>query len=546
MTTDTHSSQILKGPVFADRLADVCRAGLPTVEPLDGLRYANILIPHLVGGELPFALHGVVGQALRMRGAQVTALVCDSILPACVSRKVDHYESACTRWCHSNAEPFAQAMGLPCRLHSEFITEAEIARCDRLAESAAEDELAIFSTDGIDYGHLIVQSVESFFRVGKYDPTDAEMVAKARDFLRSALYVTIIAERAFDELHVDKVLTDCGQQVEWGVFRAVANKRGIPVDVINVGLRGNALKLETDRPGEPTRQVPGWEVWRDQPLNDEQNAALDQYLHRREKVPYEFKDEKWQGRISDKDEVRRLIGLPDAPSGKVFAMFPNVGFDAGKTKTRPAFDNAADWVVETINRFAELPDHHLIVKVHPGELHRAALDPVVDLIARRCEPLPPNVHLIGPDTGITAHSVLRLADVALVYTSTVAAEAVGLGKPVILIGGGRHADHGVTTDVHDSAEYFGLLDDLAADRRTLDSPGDLGRRYAYAVFFRADIPIGHFRMLDIYVADMTIDSLADVAPGRDRYIDSLCRGVLLDEPFENPDALHPAAETAAR
>ena len=115
MTTQAPTIPILKGPAFAERLAEVCHDGLPAIRRLPDLRYERILIPHLVGGELPYALHGVIGQALRMRGAEVTALVCDSFLPACVSRKVDHYESACTRWCHRNAEPFARAMGLPCR-----------------------------------------------------------------------------------------------------------------------------------------------------------------------------------------------------------------------------------------------------------------------------------------------------------------------------------------------------------------------------------------------------------------------------------------------
>jgi len=558
---------ILKGPTFAQRLEEVCQAGLGDVHPIGHLKYRNILIPHLVGGELPFALHGFIGQALRMRGAAVTALLCDAFLPACVCRKVDHYESACTRWCHAHAGPFAEALQLPHRWHSRFITAEEKRACDRQVEATSAESLPTLKQEGLDLGPLIVQSVQSYYRVGRYDPSSAEMVATAREFLRSALYVSIIAERAFRDLAIDKIVTDCGQQVEWGVFRAVAGRYGIPVDVINVGLRGNALKLETDRPGGPTRQVPGWDAWRDLPLTPEQNRALDRYLARREKVPYEFKDERWQGRITDADEVRETIGLPAefesrVQSGEccssthhsqlatrtpgVFALFPNVGFDAGKTRTRAAFECAADWVIETIRYFASRPAHHLVVKVHPGELHRAALDPVMDLIRRECPRLPPNVHVIPPETGVTAHGVLRLADAALVYTSTVAAEAVGLGKPVVLVGGGRHSGHGVTVDVEDPRAYFTLLDDLCEGRRTLESPGELGRRYAYAVFFRADIPINHFRMLDIYVGDLTVERLSDLAPGRDACMDALCRGILLDESFENPHALHPEAGTSAR
>jgi hypothetical protein len=148
--------------------------------------------------------------------------------------------------------------------------------------------------------------------------------------------------------------------------------------------------------------------------------------------------------------------------------------------------------------------------------------------------MPTNVKVIAPGTDITAQSVVKLADVALVYTSTVAAEAVGLGKPVILVGGGRHGGHGVTVDVSSAQEYFDLLDTICAGRRAIESPGELGRRYAYAVFFRADIPINHFRMLDINVAELTMSSLADLLPGCDPCMDAMCRGVLCDDLFENP------------
>lgn len=533
MTTLSLDTQVLRGDALGEKLSRAC-AVQPPPQPLTGIVHKNILIPHMVGGELEYALFGFLGKALEMRGANVVGLLCDSMLSACVCRKVDHYESACTRWCHRNSGPYAAAMGLTHRWYSEFITPGEIEQCHQLAQTVAPDSIAGFVHDGIAIGSLVPQSVESYFRLGNFEPGDTRMAEIARHFLASGLCLIKIAHRVIDAYEIDKIVSDCGMQVEWGVYRLVAAKRGIPVDVINVGLRGSAVKLEIDRPGQPTQRVAGWERWRDLPLTAAQNEALGAYLRKREITPYEFKGEKWRNRVAELDAARRLMGLPVDLDGMVFAMFPNVGFDAGKTKDRPAFDYAADWVVETINWFANHPRHHLIVKVHPGEHHRQARDPLVELIERRCGDVPSNVHVVPPETSVTAQSAVKLADVCLVYTSTVAVEAVGLGKPVVLVGGGRHSGHGVTIDVASRDAYFDLLESIVRENCAPDSPGELGRRYAYAVFFRADIPIQHFRMLDIHVADLLIDSLADLLPERDMCIDALCRGVLLDEPFENP------------
>ena len=533
MTSLSLESSVLRGEAFGEALARVC-ADPPSPQPLDGSRYRNVLIPHMVGGELEFALFGFLGKALELRGAHVVGLLCDAVLSACVCRKVDHHESACTRWCHRHSGSYASAMGLTHRWYGEFISTDEVERCHALACSVGVEHIAAFEHDKMPVGSLVAQSVESYFRVGCFDPDDAHMRRVAWDFLASGLCLLMIAGRVIDQYRIDKIVSDCGMQVEWGVFRLVAARRGIPVDVINVGLRGSSVKLELDRPGRCVQRVAGWDRWRSMPLSRAQDEALDAYLARRELTPYEFKGERWRNRVADPDAVRRTIQLPEQVGGRVVSMFPNVGFDAGKTKSRPAFDYAGDWVIETIRWFAGRGRHHLVVKVHPGEQHREARDPMAALIERRVGVLPGNVHLIGPDCGVTAQSVVRLSDVCLVYTSTVAVEAVGLNKPVVLAGGGRHAGHGVTIDVHDPAAYFDRLERITDGGERPEPPGMLGRRYAYAVFFRADIPIRHFRMLDIHVAEVLIDTLADLLPGRDPCMDALCRGVLLDEPFENP------------
>ena len=72
---------ILKGPTYTARLRQICGGELP-IQPLEGIRYQRILIPGITGGELHWAMMGLLGQALRIRGAEVTALLCDSQQPS--------------------------------------------------------------------------------------------------------------------------------------------------------------------------------------------------------------------------------------------------------------------------------------------------------------------------------------------------------------------------------------------------------------------------------------------------------------------------------
>ncbi len=97
----TASLALLKGEDFAERLRTIFADRLPEAS-LSNLQHKRILIPGLTGGELHFSILGFIAQALRIRGADVTALMCDELLPACTLRKADHVESACTRWCHRN------------------------------------------------------------------------------------------------------------------------------------------------------------------------------------------------------------------------------------------------------------------------------------------------------------------------------------------------------------------------------------------------------------------------------------------------------------
>ncbi len=523
---------VLKGRAFAERLAAVCQGPLP-LTPLAELKYRRVLIPGLVGGEIQVALLGLLGQALRMRGAEVTALMCDRFLPACTCRKVDHHELACERWCYTNAEPFARALRLPYRWHSAFITEAERAECGRLASAVPVEEIPHFRFRDIELGPHVVRSVESYFKVGECDWQRPDMARAARDLLLAGMYLTIVGARALDELQIDKVFVDDGQKIDWGVIRAVAVKQGIPVDVLWHGHRAYSVRFEREWPGQTAAHMPEWDTWRAPPLTPAQQADLDRYLAQHDCRPYEFQPD-WHAQPTPAAAVRRLLRLPERSTGLLFGLFSNVGFDAGLTKHGAAYESMTAWVVDTVEHFRRWPQHHLVVKAHPAENYQRALDNVAELIRLRCAPVPANVHLLPPDTPVTAQSVLRVLDCALLYTSTVAIEAGVVGVPVILAGGGWNAGRGFTADALDREDYLRRLERACAARELPATNVEAARRFAYAMWFRAALVIRYFDVLNWNVRALKLRNWSELAAGCDPVIDTICRGVLNDEPFEAP------------
>ena len=136
-----------------------------------------------------------------------------------------------------------------------------------------------------------------------------------------------------------------------------------------------------------------------------------------------------------------------------------------------------------------------------------------------------------PSTVVLSAKVMMSAVAAPVSS----AEAAALGKPVMLVGGGWNSGRGFTQDVTSPQQYFELLQRLCAGTIEYEHPLELARRYAYALFFRSNIPINHYEVLDVGVTSLKINSLNDLAPGRDASMDVICRGILNDGTIEAPE-----------
>ena len=107
------------------------------------------------------------------------------------------------------------------------------------------EDIPDYRWQDIAIGEHVMRSVESYFKVGSADFDNATVLAKAREFVLSALLLVIIGQRAIEELDIDKVVVVDGGKVDWGVIRALAVQAGIPVDIMRSGLRGFSVMFES-------------------------------------------------------------------------------------------------------------------------------------------------------------------------------------------------------------------------------------------------------------------------------------------------------------
>jgi hypothetical protein len=145
----------------------------------------------------------------------------------------------------------------------------------------------------------------------------------------------------------------------------------------------------------------------------------------------------------------------------------------------------AEWISRTVQYFTGRPDVQLIIRIHPGEVltHGQSMAEVV----RQVLPKPPeHIRLIGPKDKINTYDLIDVADLGLVYTTTVGLEMAMNGLPVIVSGKTHYRARGFTYEPDNWVAYFKLLGtmlDNPKSYRLTKNQVEHAWRYAYRFFF---------------------------------------------------------------
>lgn len=275
-----------------------------------------------------------------------------------------------------------------------------------------------------------------------------------------------------------------GSILEFAAVHQAARSLGLPAVTYEFGEQRGRIWLAQD--GEVMRQETDdlWQARGDIPLTPEQmEQARTLFASRQRASLWENFARRWQGAPGEGGEkARAMLGLDSRP---VVLLATNVIGDSLTLGRQVFSDSMTEWLERTVAYFAARPYVQFVARIHPGEMITKGPS-VGDVVCRVLPELPENIHLVPADAKINTYDLIEIADLGLVYTTTVGMEMAMSGAPVIVVGKTHYRGKGFTLDPGSWEGYFDLLD------RALAAPGqyrptgqqvESAWNYAYRFFF---------------------------------------------------------------
>lgn len=287
----------------------------------------------------------------------------------------------------------------------------------------------------------------------------------------------------------DLVLTPNGSILEMGAVYQVAKYLGIPAITYEFGEQRGRIWLAQG--AEVMRQETDdlWRVLEHRPLNDRQlERVRSLYSSRQNASLWENFGRLWQGLpLQGKGKVCQALNLDERP---VVLLAANVIGDS-LTLGRQVFSrNMTEWLQYTIAHFSTQPDVQLVVRIHPGERYTKGPS-VAEVVQQALPQLPEHIHLIQAHDPINTYDLIEIADLGLVYTTTVGMEMAMSGVPAIVSGSTHYRNKGFTLDPNSWPEFTSLVQAVSNNPSAYRLKPEQVRKawqYAYRFYFNFPCP----------------------------------------------------------
>ncbi|HEY5982524.1 MAG TPA: hypothetical protein VIU38_03565 [Anaerolineales bacterium] len=282
----------------------------------------------------------------------------------------------------------------------------------------------------------------------------------------------------------DAAIIPNGLVTELGVFHETARYLQLPTVTYEFNDQREQIWLADDDTVMHQNTDALWSARGDIPLSNEELDQIKGFEAARQSARVYGKGTRlWQDAPSQgSGALRQMLGLDERP---VVLLATNVLGDSLTLGRNIFAGSMAEWIRRTVRYFAERSDAQLVVRIHPGE--RLIKGPSMMRVIQQALPeKPDDIHVVGPAEPINTYDLMGLANLGLVYTTTVGMEMAMQGIPVVVAGNTHYRDRGFALAPRSWDEYFSMLDQelsARAPRRLSEYEIELAWRYGYRFFF---------------------------------------------------------------
>jgi hypothetical protein len=282
----------------------------------------------------------------------------------------------------------------------------------------------------------------------------------------------------------DVVIVPNGLILEFGVIFQVARYLDIPVVTYEFGEQRQRVWLSTNKPVMYQDTSEMWQALKEEPFDKGKFDKIKELVaSRQDATLWNNFYRRWQDVPSEGEEIVRLkLGLDRRP---IVLLAANVIGDSLTLDRQRFSESMTKWIKRTLAYFANRDDVQFVLRTHPGELNMTGPS-VADTVAQMMPEPPEHIHIIPPDAPINTYDLVSIADLGMVYTTTVGLEVAMSGLPVIVVGSTHYSDKGFTIDPISWDDYFANLEHALSDPKKLKpnkQKVEDAWHYAYRFFF---------------------------------------------------------------
>lgn len=473
----------------------------------------------------------ILGMSFKSRGFNVIYIFDDGVMPLneLTTKDVlskysikEYYKKVLS----ANKEMF-KYLPLKLKYISELIETKEISDFKETISRMGRNELLSYTFNGINLGIPAFMSALRYFKMGNL-PEGKEYDDVLREYVISSYISLQTSEILAYKYQNDIVLMSHGIYSSWEPALKNLVRKNVYTVTYDRQPGKNTYQFNVNEAVQTQNISLAWkDIWQKRHLSEKEKKIAIEYLKSRES--YKNEAEKFNvPKKTTREQTLFNLGIKKGSYKYLFLLFSNLVWDAAAVGKDIIFNNTIEWIRYTIEIIKQEKHSFLIIKPHPAEKTRGTNTPIFDEIRRIYKKLPKNVIVLKPDTNINTYSLMDVADIGIVHTSTAGLEMAVKGKPVITVSLAHYRNKGFTFDPENLEDYKLMLESpLMLTSEYKNENRDLALKYFYVRYFKYQYKLP-FIIEDKYlhVIGYNIKSFDDIIKGENRELDFVIDSII--------------------